>query len=474
MSVRFDIAVVGAGVVGAAIARDLSRYELRVALIEANPDFGDESSKGNSALMTEGHDTPAGTLERDLVVRGYQRYMAEAPTLGLPMRRTGALMLAWTDEQRATVEHVVEEAHADGFPRLSLMEGEEVLRRWPQFRPGVLAAAYMPDEVIADPFSTPYAYVLDAVTNGVIFLRPWRVSRAERLADGWRLANPQGETIEARLVINAGGLRADIVEGLAGYADFRMKPRRGQYILLDKPARAIHDIIAYPTPTPTTRGILIAPTIFGNVLVGPTAEEVEDRDDRSVTEDGLAALKRAIDEMVPVLRDMPVNTIYAGMRPATDHSEYQIIPRFAENWLTVAGIRSTGFSGALGIAEYVMSLVFPVVFDLKPTKPLRGVTVPDLAETSLRPWADADRIAADPAYAEMICHCERISVGEVRDALASPVPPASIKALKRRTRAMFGRCQGFYCGARVQAMFDAAQAERSGCEAAACGDRRDA
>ncbi|WP_045836243.1 NAD(P)/FAD-dependent oxidoreductase [Hyphomicrobium sp. 99] len=460
MSVQFDIAVIGAGVVGSAIARDLSRYDLKVVLLEANTDLGDESSKGNSALMTEGHDTPAGSLERDLVVRGYQRYMTEAPQLGLPMRKTGAIMLAWTDEQRATVEKLVEEAHGEGFHNVHLLEGDEVARRWPQFRPGVLCAQWMPDEIIADPFSTPYAYVLEAVTNGVTFLRPWRVSRAERNAHGWRLRNDRGDVLEAGLVINAGGIRADIVEGLVGHSDFVMRPRRGQYILLDKPARAIHDIIAYPTPTPASRGILISPTIFGNVLVGPTAEEVEDRDDRGVTEVGLRALRQAIDDMVPALRDMPVNTIYAGMRPATNHSDYQIIPRFGERWLTVAGIRSTGFSGALGIAEYVMSLVFPKVFDKQPTKTVRGVRVPDLSETSIRPWADPEKIATDPAYADMLCHCERISVGEVRDALNSPVPPASIKALKRRTRAMFGRCQGFYCGARVQVMFDEAKVKR--------------
>ncbi|SFV29509.1 NAD(P)/FAD-dependent oxidoreductase [Hyphomicrobium facile] len=460
MSAQFDIAVIGAGVVGSAIARDLSRYDLKVVLLEANTDLGDESSKGNSALMTEGHDTPAGSLERDLVVRGYQRYMTEAPQLGLPMRKTGAIMLAWTDEQRATVEKLVEEVHSEGFHNVHLLEGYEVARRWPQFRPGVLCAQWMPDEIIADPFSTPYAYVLDAVTNGVAFWRPWRVSRAERNARGWRLSNNRGDVLDAGLVINAGGIRADMVESLVGHSDFVMRPRRGQYILLDKPARAIHDIIAYPTPTPASRGILISPTIFGNVLVGPTAEEVEDRDDRGVTEAGLRALRQAIDDMVPSLRGMPVNTIYAGMRPATNHSDYQIIPRFDERWLTVAGIRSTGFSGALGIAEHVMSLVFPNVFDKQPVNPVRGVRVPDLSETSIRPWADPEKIGADPAYTDMLCHCERISVGEVRDALNSPVPPASIKALKRRTRAMFGRCQGFYCGARVQAMFDEAKVKR--------------
>ncbi|TGT71907.1 MULTISPECIES: FAD-dependent oxidoreductase [unclassified Mesorhizobium] len=457
MRPAFDIAIIGAGVVGTAIARDFSRYPLRVALLEANPDFGDESSKGNSALMTQGHDTPAGTLERQLVIRGYQRYLAEAPGLGLPMRKTGALMLAWTAEQRATVEHLAREANDHGFHNIHLLEGEEVLRRWPQFRPDVLCAQWMPDEIIADPFSTPYAYVLDAVFNGVEFLRPWRVTRADRCSNGWQLRNDRGDSVTAGLVINAGGLRGDIVDGLAGYQDFCVRPRRGQYMLLDKPARAIHDVIAYPTPTPTSRGILIAPTIFGNVLVGPTAEDVTDRDDRAVTKEGLAALRQAIDQMVPALRTVPVNTIYAGMRPATNHSEYQIRPRFAECWLTVAGIRSTGFSGALGIAEYVTSLVFPAVFDCGRTKPVRGVRVSDLSETSTRPWADPNRIAADSSYAEMICHCERISVGEVRDALNSPIPPASIKALKRRTRVMFGRCQGFYCGARVQAMFMEAQ-----------------
>lgn len=457
MTMHFDIVVVGAGVIGTAIARDLSRYELNIAVLEANPDFGNESSKGNSALMTAGHDTPAGTLERQLVMRGYQRYMTEAPALGLPIRKTGAVMLAWTQEQRATVERLVHDAHEEGFDNVQLMEGDETLDRWPQFRPGVLCAQWMPEEAIADPFSTPYAYILDAVTNGVKYLSSWRVVRADRRAQTWLLGNDRGDSITAGLVINAGGLRADEVEALAGYDDFRMKPRRGQYMLLDKPARSVHDVIAYPTPTPTSRGILIAPTIFGNVLVGPTAEDVEDRDDRAVTEEGLAALRAAVEAMVPSLRDMPVNTIYAGMRPATNHSDYQIIPRFNEGWLTVAGIRSTGFSSALGVAEYVMSLLFPTVFDRLPLKPVRGVTVPDLAETSLRPWADRPRIAADPAYAEMICHCERISVGEVRDALASPIPPGTIKALKRRTRAMFGRCQGFYCGARIQAMFDQAK-----------------
>jgi glycerol-3-phosphate dehydrogenase len=454
VTARYQIAIIGAGVVGAAIARDLSRHRLDTVLIEAHPDPGEESSKGNSALMCSGVDVPAGTLERKLVERGYARYLAEAPTLGLPVGKVGAILLAWTSEEVAILERELVLGRQHGFTNIALLPSEEVYRRWPNFAPGIASGLHLPDEAIVDPFSTVYAYCLDAVENGVTFRRGWRVEGLERGAAGWTLRNGK-EQITASFVINAGGIRADLVERLAGYQDFTIRPRRGQYLVLDKSARAIHDIIAMPTPLPGSRGILIAPTIFGNVLVGPTAENVEDRDDRCVTADGLAQLRQAMAKMVPKLADQPVNAIFAGMRPATEFSDYQIIPRYVDNWLTVAGIRSTGLSASLGIAEHVCALVMPRVFDARRKDCVAAIRVPDLSETSTRPWQDAARIAADSAYAEMLCHCERISVGEVRDALAAPLAPRTLSGLKRRTRAMFGRCQGFYCAARVQAMFDA-------------------
>mgnify|MGYP001109197395 CR=1 FL=1 len=448
-----DIAIIGGGVVGTAIARELSRYELKAVLLEAKPELGDESSKGNSALMCSGVDVPAGTLERKLVKRGYARYCAEAPAMGLPIRKVGAIVLAWTEGQEATLHKDLADARAEQFAA-EMLDSAEVYRRWPHFGPGIRCGLWLPEEAIVDPFSTPHAYALDALENGVEIRRAWRVQHVEQIAEGWRLHGPDGR-LDARCVVNAGGIRGDEVDALAGYRDFAIRPRRGQYMILDKSARAIHDVIAMPAPTPATRGILIAPTIFGNVLVGPTAEDVTDRDDRRVTEDGLAQLRQAIAAMAPALADQPVNTIFAGMRPATQFREYQIIPRLAQRWLTVGGIRSTGLSASLGIAEHVANLLIPGLFDV-PRKPgTRPITVPDLSETSPRPWQDAARIACDPAYAEMVCHCERISLGEIRDALASPLAPGTLSGLKRRTRAMFGRCQGFYCGARVQALLNA-------------------
>jgi glycerol-3-phosphate dehydrogenase len=448
-----DIAIIGGGVVGTAIARELSRYALKTILLEARPELGDESSKGNSALMCSGVDVPAGTLERKLVKRGYARYCAEAPLMGLPIRKVGAIVLAWTEEQEATLHKDLADACAEDFTA-EMLGSAEVYRRWPHFGPGIRCGLWLPDEAIVDPFSTPHAYALDALENGVEVRRSWCVQRVAQTPQGWRLFG-HDKQLDARCVVNAGGIRGDEVDALAGYGDFAIRPRRGQYLILDKSARAIHDVIAMPAPTPTTRGILIAPTIFGNVLVGPTAEDVADRDDRRVTEDGLKQLRQAIATMAPALADQPVNTIFAGMRPATQFREYQIIPRLSQCWVTVGGIRSTGLSASLGIAEHVTGLLIPDLFDA-PRKPAtRTVRVPDLSETSQRPWQDAARIQSDPAYAEMVCHCERITLGEIRDALASPLAPGTLNGLKRRTRAMFGRCQGFYCGARVQALLNA-------------------
>jgi glycerol-3-phosphate dehydrogenase len=456
MSADFDVAIIGAGVIGCALARELSRHELRTVLLEANSDLGAESSKGNSALMCSGYDTPRGSLERRLVRRGYARYLAEAPALGLPILRLGALTVAWTEEEALALQDECAAAHVDGFASLRILDREGVYERCPHLAPGVVGGLWAPDEAIVDPFSTPVAYAVDAVENGVVYRPSSPVTAAERCSGAWKLSVADS-AVTARVVVNCGGIRADAVEALGGFDGLRIRPRRGQYILFDKTARPLLDVIAMPAPKPRSRGILITPTVFGNVLVGPTAEDVDDRDDRRVTADGLQQLMSAARRMLPGLQDHAVITCFAGMRPATDQPDYRIISRPEHGWLTVAGIRSTGLSAALGIAEHVVALLIPDVLPAPCKNCVRAVRVPSLCEGEPRPWMDAERIRADPDYGEMLCHCERITVGEVRDALRSTIPPRSLNALRRRTRAMFGRCQGFACGARLLAMFEAAE-----------------
>lgn len=457
MSADFDIAIIGAGVVGCAIARELSRFKLRTVLIEARSDLGDGVSKGNSAVLSTGADTPFGTLECQLVTRGHQRYVAEAPAMGLPVQPIGSLTVAWTQEQCGRLAAMHAETEAAGFHGASLVGPEEIYRRVPHLAAGALWAIWEPEEGIVDPFSTPYAYALDAVTNGVEFRDNAPVEQATRRDGAWVLRTPQGE-IRTGVVINCGGLGAARVDALAGYADFTMRPRRGQFLVFDKRARSLLDVVLKPVPTPTYRGILMTPTVFGNILVGPTSEEIDDPDDWRVTREGIETLMAAARQMLPKLLEHEITATYCGIRPGTERPEYRIIPRNADRWLTVGGIRSTGLSGSLGIAEHVAGLVMNGMTSAERKRDTIPVRVPSLAFAAERPWQNGQ--SNDPAYREVVCHCEGITLGEVRDAMASKLPPRSLKALKRRTRAMFGRCQGFFCGARMQALFEQSAAEQ--------------
>ncbi len=451
MTERCDIAIIGAGVVGCAIARELSRYQLRTMLIEARSDLGDGVSKGNSAVLSTGADTPFGTLECQLVTRGHQRYLAEAPAMGLPFLPLGSLTVAWNELERAILQTMQNETLAAGFHGSALVGADEIYRRAPHLAPGAVAAIWEPEEGIVDPFSTPYAYALDAVSNGVEFRSDSPVTRAERRDGRWHLQTPRGDLV-ADIVINCGGLGAARVEALAGYADFAMRPRRGQFIVFDKSARALLDVIVKPVPTPTYRGILMTPTVFGNILVGPTSEEIDDPEDWRVTREGLDTLLAASRRLLPQLLEHEITATYCGVRPGTERPEYRIIPRKSETWLTVAGIRSTGLSASLGIAEHIAGIVLDEMTSAARKTEVTAIRVPSLCAGDKRPWRDD--AGADGAYREILCHCEGTTLGEVRDAMASPLAPRSLKALKRRTRVMFGRCQGFFCGARVQAVFE--------------------
>jgi len=453
MTSPYDIAIIGAGVVGCAIARAFSRYDLKVVVLEADSDIGNGASKGNSAVLSTASDTPSGTLEQQLVKRGHALYRAEAPGLGLPIESLGSLTVAWNEAEALTVRAMQREMVADGFHDAALVGPDEIYRRVPALAPGALAAVWEAEEAIVDPFSTPLAYALDALANGVEIRCAAPVTGARFADRRWHLATPGGEIV-AGLAINCGGLHGDRVDALGGNTEIKIKPRRGEFIVFDKSARGLLDVILKPVANPLGRGILLTPTVFGNILVGPTAEPIDDPDDWRCTPEGLAALQAAARRLLPGLLAHEVTTTYSGLRPGSDRPEYRIVVRGERRWITVAGIRSTGLSAALGIAEYVVAQALDGLVAAPRKAEVVAITVPPLAERGPRPALDPACIARDARYGEMICHCERVSRGEIEDALASPLPPRSLKALKRRTRAMFGRCQGFFCGARVTAMLD--------------------
>ena len=448
MDQRFDIAVIGGGVVGLAILRRFAMSGLSCALLEKGADILSGASKGNSALLHTGFDAPAKSLELQCMQMGYQEYLDIRQKLNLPLLETGALVVAWTDEELAALDSIVEKAHANDVSDVKRLTQTEIRIREPQISKQALGAVLVPGEHVIDPWSAPLAYAHQAIAHGAVIMRDAEVTGVEEANSEWRIASRAGDVL-AGTIINAAGLFGDHVEALVHEPSFTVKPRKGQFVVFDKPAARLARSIILPVPSERTKGVVVFRTIFGNLAIGPTAEETDERENPSTDSATLEKLKSRAIEIVPALKDIDVTAIYAGLRPATELKDYIIVAHKDKNWITVAGIRSTGLTGSLGIAQHVAKLYAKHFGKLPKKFPEPKYTpVPSLAEQSIRPYMKGG---------EIICHCEWVTRGEIEAACQGPLAAGDLGGLKRRTRAMMGRCQGFYCGAEITTMFDEAK-----------------
>lgn len=451
----FDVAVIGAGVVGAAIARDLAAYDLSVACVDERGDVGEGTSKANTAILHTGFDAKPGTLEARLVRRGQQLLGEYAVTTGIPVERTGALLVAWTPEERDTLPDLQRKAEQNGYHRCAIVDTAEIYRLLPALGAGALAGLTVPDESITCTWTTTLALATDAVRRGAVLMLNRHVRTV--IIDphlGLTTLACSGGDVTARWVINAAGLGSDLIDAMFGYGRFTVTPRRGELLVFDKLARPLADKIVLPVPSKVGKGVLISPTVYGNVLLGPTAQELTQRDATGTSADGLKLLRDKGRALMPALLEEEVTASYAGLRAAIDRDDYLIEADTAQRYLLVAGIRSTGLTSAMAVAEYVCALLEESGLRLATRSDLPPAPrMPNLGEAFPRSYKDDDRISADPAYGRIVCFCERVTAGDIRDALAATIPPAALDGLRRRTRAMNGRCQGFYCGAAVGALF---------------------
>jgi glycerol-3-phosphate dehydrogenase len=456
-----DVIVVGGGIVGCAIARQLSGAAgLSVTLIEARADVGDGTSKANTALLHTGFDATPGTLESRLVARGYQLLGQYAEQTGIPVERTGAVLVAWTDEERDALPKLKDKAERNGYHDSEIVDAAEIYRRAPDLGPGALAGLSVPGESIICTWTTNLALATDAVQRGTRLLRATRVLDVRVGTDHTTLVTNSGE-VRGRWVINAAGLGADQLDNAFGHRRFTVTPRRGELLVFDKLARPMVPCIILAVPSSRGKGVLVSPTIYGNVMVGPTSENLSDRTATGTSEAGFDFLVTKGRALMPKLFDEEVTATYAGLRAATDHDDYLIAAEPAQRYLLVGGIRSTGLTSGMAIAEYVEQLLTESGLPLTPSPDLPPPpTMPNIGECATRPYQDGDRIAADPEYGRIVCFCERVTAGEIRDTFQSPIPPADLDGLRRRTRVMNGRCQGFYCGANTRAMLESHGAQR--------------
>lgn len=439
---KWDVAIIGAGIVGCAMFRKFVLMGAKTILIEKGHYILSGASKANSAILHTGYDATPDTLELDCIKRGHKEYLEICDEMNLPVDRCGAVMVAWNKEQLDQLPHLLEKAHKNGVMDVTQINAAELFKIEPHLARHALGALYVPRESLIDPWSAPYAYVKQGIMNGGEVIFETELTGAKR-ADGiWDLQTNKGE-IKTSNVVNCAGLFGDLVENMIHPSPFTIKPRKGQFVVYDKTAASLAKPIILPVPTAITKGIVITRTAFGNLLVGPTAEEQDDRFHATVEYEQLKMLCDKGQELLPDLPKHPVTTLYAGLRPATEKKEYRISFYPEKSWICVGGIRSTGLTAALGIASYVYD-AFREDFADKFT-PLANPTVPTVAMIS----EFGKRSYQNDTDTEIVCHCEKVTRKEITDVLNGILPPHDIGGFKRRTRAMMGRCQGFYCSGKV-------------------------
>ena len=443
----YDVAIIGCGVIGAAAAYALSRYDNKVVILEAENDVADCTTKANSAILHAGYDPEPGTKMARLNVRGVELAREICAKLDVPYRCCGSLVLALSDAELPHLQHLYENGVANGVPGLKLLSAEETLAMEPNLSPEVRGALYAPSAAIVSPWEYALAMAEVAVRNGVELRLRCPVTDAKAIEGGYRLTVPGG-TVETRCVINAAGLNAEKIHSMVEPANFRIRPTRGEYYLLDKSEGTRVNHVIFQCPNELGKGVLVSPTVHGNLIVGPDAVLVEG-DDTSCTSAGLDFVCRTARRSVPGINFGESIRNFAGVRANVDVDDFIIGEEpEAPGWIDLAGMKSPGLSAAPAVAEDALEILRA-----------RGVLGAEKADykdgrrhirfKELSVEEKKQLVAEQPAYGRVICRCETITEGEILAALHSEIPATTIDGVKRRAGSGMGRCQGGFCGPRV-------------------------
>ncbi len=442
-----DVAIIGCGVIGAAAAYHLARRAVDVLILEKENDVSMGTSRANSGILHAGYGARPGTLMAEMNVRGVALAREICDALNVAYRQTGSLVLAFDDADLEQIHGLYRDGVANGVPGLEILDGGQVLAMEPNLSPQVRAALYAPSAAVVSPWEYTLAMAEDAVGNGARLELETQVTGLARIASGgWRIHTSRGD-FEARFVINAAGVQADKVHEMAAPATFRTTPCRGEYYLLDKSEGGTVQRVIFQCPTRAGKGVLVAPTVHGNLIVGPNAEDIPDGEDTATTAQGLSYVAHAARRSVPALNLRASIRNFAGVRANTDGGDF-IMDWAAPGLLDLAGMKSPGLSAAAAVGERAAEILRQAGLNMtervhptvrKKRLRFRELTAPQKEEL----------IRHDPAYGRVICRCETVTEGEIIAACHAPIPPRSIDGVKRRTNAGLGRCQGGFCGPRV-------------------------
>ena len=443
---KYDIIIIGAGVSGCAVARELSRYDLKICVLDKESDVCEGTSKANSGIVHAGHDAKPDTLKAKLNVQGNLMMEEMAKKLDFPFKRNGSLVVCQNEEELSKLEELKERGKENGVEGLRILTREEALELEPALADSVYAALYAPTGGIVCPFLMNIAYAENAAINGVKFQFGTHVQDIQRChqVSGFEVITNQG-TLYSKYVINAAGVYADEIHNMVSEKKLHITPRRGEYCLLDKNAGTLVSHTIFQVPGKMGKGVLVTPTIHGNLMIGPTAEDVPDKEDNATTR---AGLDKVLNDSVKSVKGIPtrqVITSFAGLRAHEEGGDFRIeelsdVPGFID----VAGIESPGLTSAPAIGELVAELVTGYLCAKKKQhfeEKRKGLVNPK----NLSREAYQELIRENPAYGNVICRCETVTEGEIVEAIHRLIPAKSLDGVKRRTRAGMGRCQAGFC-----------------------------
>ncbi len=469
----YDVIVIGAGVSGSAVARELSRYELKTLVLEKASDVCEGTSKANSGIVHGGYDAEPGTLKAKLNVLGNKKMAALSKELDFSYKQNGSMVLCFDEKERFKLEELKARGEANGVEGLRIIDRQELLEKEPNVGDEAVAALYVPTGGIVCPFGLTIALAENAAVNGVEFRFGEKVTGIQKKESGY-LIQTESQEFETKVVVNAAGVYADQIHNMVSENKMEITPRKGEYLLYDKKVGNMASNTLFQLPTILGKGILVTPTVHGNLLTGPTATDLPDKDGKETSQDGLAQVTEKAALSVKGIPGRQVITSFAGLRAHLTKFAGHNVDDFvieevedAPGFIDVAGMESPGLSCAPATGEYVADMIKKILHpeekkDFISTR--KGIMSMALATEEER----HAKIKENPAYSNVICRCETVTEGEILEAIHRPLGATTTDGIKRRTRAGMGRCQSGFCNPRVveilarELSIDASQVKKSG------------
>lgn len=440
-----DIIIIGAGVSGSAIARELSRYKATILVLEKEEDVCCGTTKANSAIVHAGYDAETGSMMAKLNIQGSRMMEQLSKDLDFHYDRCGSLVLCMSEEDLPSLQKLYNKGLANGVEELEIIDSVRLREMEPNVSKDAVAALWAPTGAIVCPFGLNFALAENAATNGVQFCFNTEVQKLEKTDNGWRVITSQGE-FETKVVINAAGVYSGQLHNQVCEDKLNIVARKGEYYLLDKQVNVVSHTI-FTLPNKMGKGVLVSPTVHGNTIVGPTALDIPDYENTATTAEGLAETGKKADYMIEGLPLRQVITSFSGLRAHSEQHDF-LIGETVPGFIDCAGIESPGLSASPAIGCYVADLVKDIL-NLKETPNFCGKRKGILNPAELAVDQRNELIKENPAYGQIVCRCESVSEGEIMDAIHRPVGAKSLDGVKRRVRAGMGRCQGGFCAPRV-------------------------